>query len=475
MKICFVASECAPFVKTGGLADVRTGWWWNEPLSMNGGEVVVSGTGRFVAGCRSGSENGVAGYFGDGTVIFRDDAVFSAPRSNQTRLYVPAVRSGREQHLEMSFEDRAQVSMYGSLYVQCPMGVLSDAFRETTVRVAFNSQATHSVRDLCIGGNLGLGEVNFNCGSLVVSNSLSLGFNDAFTGRSQSLDPKGVLSLNDGLLQVLGRFKTTDTKPYGLLVGNTLPLPSGSYKCLDIGLQGELNVRDGALTNRNGLVLVGSGRGRGTVRQAGGEIASESQLPCLIGFLGGVGSYAMTGGTSRFSGDVYVGGATLERLEWSKLTTTGSVGGETLDLATCHDAVGVLSVSNGTFRTDADVILSADGVGTLELAASGVVKAVNMRLENGASTVRFKLDESGECGVSLDGCLTVSEGSKLVIDASDWDGQGRARRLFSCAEMDGVFSDADITVIGARFTHRLRQTQSGVTFGPERGTMLILR
>ena len=261
----------------------------------------------------------------------------------------------------------------------------------------------------------------------------------------------------------------------GLIVGagqRTQPGSASFYR-------GRLDLSSGALTNRTtgAFVVVGAGQASGEFVQTGGMFvnAAPEAFPMVIGFEGGTGLYALTNGTAQLSCDLYVGGVTTNTLNRFLAPYCPHR----------HDATGRLVLAGGTLTVARDVIVSADGFGTVEVGPNGSLTARNLILSNGteaASTaaLTFAVAADGQTGtVALSERLTIRPGATLVVDFSDYTGDRSTFPLVSCTDLDGSFAEENITVTGLNATAaalaRVIQDRTGVRVGVLRGTVLTFR
>ena len=451
---------------SGGLCQIHTGWWWNEPLVQDGGDVDVSGTGVMEIDCRSPLLNGnktggVVGFFGTGSVTFRDSAELRQPDNANAYIYMPTARDNVPRDLALTFSDQAKFTGVGTLMLGGFVNVkIPEAARSHHVALTLDSDADHEVgRSLIVGVNVGTSEATMRRGSLTLKKgSLFLPFhNNHSKNTTLPVAPKGVFRMTGGRLSVNGSMWTTSKDPAGFLLGNTLPLPTSASYAFNGGIgdyAGTFDLSGGVVTNNAGAVIVGAGCGRGVFRQSGGSFVHKYEQFSLVGFLGGDGTYEVAGGSNEIWGDLYVGGATTNTLGWGALTTTGFVQNAMVDLTAHHDARGLLKVTGGTFdlrggTTSArgNLVFSDDGAGTLEIGAAGAVNARNVIFKNGAaSRAKFVFGPDGRVGaVTAAEALTVSPGTKLTLDLSACTRPRRCHRLFSAQSVDGQF---DIDVVG---------------------------
>ena len=295
---------------------------------------------------------------------------------------------------------------------------------------------------------------------------------------------------------------------YGTSVGDSMAVNLTSTKAFG---RGYLNIfPDGVVSNlgSRAYLRVGTSRGEGDINQLGGTLYHGSTYQAVLGLWGGTGRWTLTSNsTATVLSDVYVGGALTNDLR-------GFVEGKnngyhadfikTFDVNN-HTAKGTLSVMSGTFFTPSNIYVSVDGEGALVLGqdktawmlAKGVVLSNNVDSANSTtyrSTLRFVFGPDGcarlVCGgkdsggvPQPTGRLVVGEGSKLEIDLTDLTDQKTSwYPLISCAEIEGSFAAADITVtqpdsrkIGGSLVYATHNGMNGYWWVIPRGTLMLFK
>lgn len=469
---------------SGGVFDIRSGWWWNEPLVMEGGDIEVSNDGKMIIDCRSTNGSGTAGYFGTGSVTFKDSSELAQPINAQASIYWPATRDSEPRALGLSFTDHARLNCCGGLYLGGYLNAPVKKEIPLDVTLTLDSDADHVVGRMDVGVNIGDAELNLAQGSLSVTNgALHIPRHANFhKGNTPHVNLSGKFNMTGGSLYVKGKASLTSTSPNGFLLGNTLPLPSSSMEGLTTidTYSGTFNLMDGAVTNDAGFVIVGAGMGTGVFHQEGGSFEHRHDRQCsMVGFLGGHGTYEMTGGTSVLKGDFYVGGALTNTIGWGKLETTGRYEGAFIDLTTstvCR-ATGLLRVTDGAFSLIGEtgrLVFSDDGVGNLEIGATGSVSVKGLDFRNGRSTARFVFGPSGVGTVTVSGDMAVSAGTKLEIDMSQCTAEQGSFKLFDVGGTFQPFDENDITLVGTKQCRILQKT-TGVELRIRTGMIMIVR
>ena len=279
---------------------------------------------------------------------------------------------------------------------------------------------------------------------------------------SRTQNPAGTINVSGGSLVVssaIGGQTTTFLKTIGgLVVGNGSQISTyfatAGYSC-----SGSLNVSGGVVTNGVGLFVIGAGRAKGSVMQTGGTVyhglgfttvAWRNKNPMVVGLGGGTGTYVISNGVTTVDAPVYVGGVVTNVFERPQITNWPRAD------FTDRTAVGTLVVAGGTLSTvTSDLVVGADGSGTLEIGPAGRVSvgnpngSGNVILSNRtASVTRFVLGRDSAGQIATPNALIVADGAKLEVNATDYVGDAKWIRLVNCKRRVGSFAASDITVVG---------------------------
>ena len=299
---------------------------------------------------------------------------------------------------------------------------------------------------------------------------------------STTQNPSGTVNVSGGALVVSsasgGQSTTFKSHIWGLVVGNGSEIETyhstPGYSCT-----GALNVSGGAVTNGVGLFVVGSGRAIGRVLQTGGDIyhglgfttdAWRKRTPMVVGFAGGSGTYVISNGVTEVRTPIYIGG--VETNVFSRPPIINWPG----DGFTDRSAVGKLVAAGGKLVTrSTDLVVGADGSGTLEIGPSGTVSigesnngSGNIVLSNRTESVtRFVLGSDGVGSLTTPNKLIVANGAKLEVDVSAYTGDSKWLKLIGCGTREGSFADADISVVGQceRGSCKVVQSRDGDSTG----------
>jgi hypothetical protein len=294
---------------------------------------------------------------------------------------------------------------------------------------------------------------------------------------------------------------------YGTSVGDSMDRPLSYTKAFG---RGYLNIfPDGVVSNLGGsaYLRIGTSRGEGDINQLGGTLYHSGIYQAVLGLWGGIGRWTLSSNsTATVLSDVYVGGSLTNVLR-------GFVEGKnngyhadfimTFDVEN-HTAKGTLSVLSGTFYTPSNIFVSVDGEGSLVLGpdkassmlAKGVVLSNTVDSVNDTtyrSTLKFVFGPDGcarlVCGGKVGGVpqptgrLVVGEGSKLEIDLTDLtDKRTSWYPLVNCAEIEGDFSSADVSVTppasgngGGSLVRGVHNDVNGYWWVVPRGTLLMFK
>jgi len=275
--------------------------------------------------------------------------------------------------------------------------------------------------------------------------------------------PKGTVSVSGGSLVVTsasgGQSTTAKMLISGLVVGNGSQITAAYSTTSGYSCTGALNVSGGVVTNGVGLFVVGAGRATGRVLQTGGTVyhglgfttvAWRNSTPMIVGFAGGDGTYVMSNGVMVADAPIYVGGVVTNVLK--RLPISNWPGNAFTD----RSAVGKLVVAGGSLSTKAsDLVVGADGSGTLEIGPDATVSIGNPNGSGGIvlsnrteSVTRFVLGRDGAGRLTTPNTLVIADGAKLEVDTTEYAGGEKWIKLVNCKRREGSFAASDITVVG---------------------------
>ena len=262
----------------------------------------------------------------------------------------------------------------------------------------------------------------------------------------------------------------------GLIVGagwNTKGQESASW------YKGRIELSGGAITNdfEGDVIVLGAGRGEGEFVQTGGNFRSvpTNNAYMVLGFEGGKGLYALTNGTALLRRDIFVGGIATNTIHRNLAGVCRHR----------HDATGELILAGGKLTSEKDVVVSADGSGTMVVAPGGNAAIRNLVLSNGTeqaacSVLRYEIGPDGTTGkVKLSGNLVITDGARLEVDFGAYPGRKANFPLLECNGVEGGFNDENVTFLNADAATlrgaKLVQTETGLTVHVVRGMTISFR
>lgn len=455
------------------------------PLQMSGGSLKVSGGGVLELGPLKSH------LFGSGTARFEGNACLTngSPSGKNIEVYAGPTANSQTSRVEFAGAARFWTTFYATCrnfqlgydYADLRQPSLPAITDGLAVLDYASTATTRFGAKFSIGSDYCRGEAHIRSGQVQTwYRGIDVGGFTEMSSTSRS-DAHG-----DGLLVVDGGkvyVETLDVNAAGqkyptinrdarsqldgLIVGagwRTVPGSASRYR-------GRIEIRSGEIQNaaNASLVVVGAGQADGEIVQTGGKFTNEADWPTVLGFEGGSGLYALTNGTATFTDSVYAGGIATNTI--------------LRNLANCphrHDATGRLVLAGGTMTVGKDVVLAADGSGTLEVGPAGSLVAQNMVLSNGTgqASLAFTLGANGAGSVTLTGSLVVRAGARLTVDLGGCTGSKVRYPLLSCGQMEGRFSADDIEFSGDRNlvkVAQLEQTAKGLNVLLVRGTLLLFR
>jgi len=254
---------------------------------------------------------------------------------------------------------------------------------------------------------------------------------------------------------------------------------------------GEINLSGGVISNAGACVLGQNKATRGDLLQTGGTFiqgcgnenlgTNVANGTFVFGFSGGQGNVIVSNGVFASARSVYVGGVNaLARWGMTKIYASTAYGDTSVapgGLGTFTVAGGSVVISNTVVDKPAILHVGDYGTGTVWIAASGSLYAQQIELHATAdgiqnSTLQFKFGPQGIGSVSC-GNLAIAGGSKLIVDASAYEGAGSAFLLIAYDTKNGDFAPADVTITGAH-PWELKTTATGLLLRRNTGTLILL-
>ena len=481
---CDLGSVWPISIHTNGVVDLRDGTFnlphhgynHNTDVSMKGGTLVLSNT-TFSAEGTFSTANGGSVTFGTGETVFMGTSSFLLRNGNR---FLRPNEPGQTARLVMKgiaeFADRNNNLPWFTGGV--PGG-----------RAVFDYEAGDSVksRPFLVGDAAGEAELNVKSGILRIHN---VGLKVAGLGGQNKPSETGVVArvsvAAGAAMHVEGTLDSgwgASATLCGLTVGagNSADTPGFPF-------DGHMEVA-GAVTNRAGPTVIGWGTGKGTYVQNGGETYLKQDTSwnlrpiTALGLGGGIGRLIVSNGTFKVAnGTMFVGGCpesevtcfdnkSHERVVW---TPTGVP-------ANNHDADGTLTVAGGAFSVKDELIVGADGSGTLEMVGTeGSCAAGRLVLSNATSSVaRFVAGPGGFSPIAVTGELAVTDGASVQVDLSGNAGSVHVFRLFNFASSSGDLESMPVTLFDAngvsRKPCRLVKNANSLDLAIITGTAIIFR
>lgn len=441
---------CSLVVTGGVLEATSTGWNPTPFIALFGGSALFGKTAELQLNQTGG---GYFTLFGSGKTRFENSAKFTTmvPSLNNF-LYLAATQSGVL--LEIDFVDQTKFTGPQQVF----LGSYTSGLPGTKMRYASDQTSYMAANYMAVGADFGDSELNLESGTILLGGGgLHLGTwgkpdNVTWTAHKAS----GTVNMTGGTIDInngggIGGFIN------GLIVGDGSSIYNNEAS-LKSTFAGTLNISGGTITHSKGsnlnypYLIVGIGQAEGTINQTGGTISFKpsvywtSPVFAVIGMGGAKGAWKMSGGTVELSNELYLGGCTVGK--------DGAFGHDVPLFANTHvypgagrhDAVGLLSLSGGTFSVGKDLIVSEDGTGTLEL-------------KPGAK-------------LTVGGNLDARVGSKLVIDARGYSGKSQTLATFGGTTQGFAAANIDFKHDG---NLRLSVTDTRIRLLGDLGMTLIIR
>ena len=433
----------------GVLAVDSEGWDLTPCFVLYGGSALFGGTAELQTDPQL--KTGYMWLFGSGKARFENSASIRAASDSQKYLHLVATQSGVP--LEIDFVDHTVFAGPQTVL----LGANGSNLAGAKMRYASDQTSVVASNFMVLGFGFGDSELNLESGTIQLGGGgLHLGAwgvrNDTAKGTPHTAS--GTVNMTGGMIDIRNGGGVGDYIN-GLVVGDGSTVYNNEAS-LKSKFAGTLNISGGTITNSVGnwlsdpYLIVGIGAAEGTINQTGGTISfkplnrwTTAPVFAVIGMGGAKGTWKMSGGTVELGNELYLGGC-----------TTGAGGAFKHDVpvlsghvypgADKHDAVGLLSLSGGTFSVGKDLIVSEDGTGTLEL-------------KPGAK-------------LTVGGNLDARTGSKLVVDARGYSGKSQTLATFGGTTRG--FDDVDFKHDG---NLRLSVTDTRIRLLGDRGIVFVVR
>ena len=254
-----------------------------------------------------------------------------------------------------------------------------------------------------------------------------------------------VMSVKDGAALLVSSEKNQYTSElaelWGFVIGYGLCGTRDDYMFrgrLEIGENGCVTNGVASAPATRCPIFIGAGYATGVVYQTSGEFRSlGSDTPqstlnngsLVLGVYGGYGAYEMTGGKASIDTPVWIGGTTsaMGRSLSSSVLPTDYAG----------KSVGELKLSGGAMTLSRNVYVGTDGQGAIELSGDAALTiggdlVLSNSVGSASATLEFALTDAKVPLLTCAGSLTISDGARLVVDATNLKHRGRYR-IFSSA------------------------------------------
>jgi len=455
------------------------------PFQLLGGNIRISGTGMLCSTNMTTSAIAPLA-LNSGSVTFCDDAKLVAG-GGQAVVFQP--RNDTDL-LSVSFTGCSTFGTSEKVYVGDSHGRTVFDWN-SSASLARVSTDPSIVRNLFVGYNRGVGEMNIRNGCLslggygiYVGSAMKTGDDYRRWGGAKLDDPAqfcptGILRMVGGVLVSMGVGARSDSWNAKRLVG--LMIGDGSRNFDEYSgrpCYGRFELSGGSVTNTDGNFVVGYGHAVGRVVQTGGDFFKgdpsttwSASHSVVIGLAGGDGAYVISNGTFTANTRIFVGGASFDDLDTGiSFANTGfpvaprdSKGVLTL---ACHDKTKpikfkVNATNAGNIKSIKGVWVGRDGDGTVELIGSGAtldVQYTGLTLTNGftvahgetdtegellthgQATLRFVFDEDGAGLVdSRYATVNIAPNAKLEVDMSAYTNSPRTVTLIKRKDSTGGF------------------------------------
>ena len=439
-------------------------------LALCGGSLLTSGAGRIDVGARNlEPEDWAKVDFSSGEMVFSGTSTLANRGTKDLDVTFAPTAAGETMHA--TFRDSSVFGVKGNIFnVGSP---------STTTRLAFDSS---SQEHACLGvrvrvraeGDSGEAELRVSDGKVQ---------ND-YRGLDIADDNKADVVTHGRLVQTGGWidnraqndiYRTDQGKPNGFTVGYGANAPGTAGRVAF----GEAFLSGGTNQNLKGVTLVGTGYGEGTVVQTGGFNWHDSETEIFgIGAAGGLGRWTVSNGTLRVKADAYIGGFSSNILTKAEAMTRWP--------DTRHDAEGTLTLAGGEVEFQKNLVLGADGVGTVERIGTDGTFAVggDLVLSNttanaqSGGTLKFVCTADGVKPLNVAGKATFCSGAKMSVDVSGWTNVTRRQWLLKTSALENPIPVEAIEIIGRTEATRevvVKRAADGYSMSIPKGTVLIVR
>ena len=296
----------------------------------------------------------------------------------------------------------------------------------------------------------------------------------------------GVVRMTGGGLYGNGTINAQTTCIGGFCIGYGAWIDNGNYGHGDFWY-GRFELGGGIASSSGGFLIVGAGQGKGEIIQTGGQLLHRGDYASggttyhhffAVGLFGGDGSYVISNGTANIDNNFFVGGAAV-----SDVNRSGNINSRTCTNRT--DANGFFALRGGTVTCSSNVVVGANGTGTVEIGSSGTLTcAGNLAFSNQtASVLRVVPSADGTLASVSAHRLVIAEGARLVVDAKNISEECPALNVIAAEEVSGRFGQIEVENADEPLATTLRRGRilyeknggRGVWLEFRRGLMMIVK
>jgi hypothetical protein len=408
--------------------------------------------------------------FGTGETVFDGDSAFTKSSSGgnidvlpnapgETAIFTLAAAKARHNF-------RSPALVVGGCV--CATGIFNSAGADLDTDGTYIASGKTTFGLVCIGFEAGIGIMNVTGGKLLPGNygfhigSTHWGSDYYQISKDLANAATGIVVMTGGTISPSGWGYASAKFPLGLVIGDaTRPLEGAKSR-----VRGEFYLNGGVIEPNLSGTYIGVGFADGILVQNGGTMTHYAyhastdcvrydnpdnnifEFPFVVGLGGGIGAYVISNGTLTVDSKnkVFVGGATPADLSWCSKVPWTMVGYPVDN----HDARGLFAVRGGEVEIGKSIYIGCDGTGELEVAVPGKLTiGGDVVLSNSvASVLRIVLGERSVPDATISGKIFVTDGTKLVVDASAYrSGRVYTKLINPNGGFEGDLSSLDTEII----------------------------
>lgn len=425
-------------------------------------------------------------WFGQGDVEVSGNAKLIGTGAEKSHFSFIPYYSDSNKKINVRLSGNSQVRATG--YQYCQVGKNDLRTKGTTVNFEVSGGKHVFGYRSVFGAGSGTYTAKLTGGSVTYDGyGLWLGAVPLNPDQSGTFDNTTVMSVtNNGVLCVTAnQCQNTSAKKdlWGFVIGHGI---CGTHS--DYMFRGCLEICDGGIVT-NGVVgakvpiFVGAGYATGVVHQTGGTFYSAGDGvttwnwdtgSLVLGLCGGYGAYEISGGTAVIDTPAWIGGCDLT----STLALGRTMENVTFPPDCAGKSVGVLKVSGGEMSISRHVYVGYDGKGVIDMSGDGKLTiGRNLVLSNSvsqAATLRFTLTDAAKPFLDCGGSMILSDGARLVVDASGCHEAGVKHQIFRSKNNTEAFAASQVELIDDG-GGKLRFDKKGIWYCRPKGLLLIFR